>query len=450
MDIILNDQQQTAIESMTRFISDSDEQFFTLVGPAGTGKTTTIQHWVKTLSDTVKICFTAPTNKAVRVLYKMADDNELSVNCMTIYSLLGLRVTLNKDKEVIKSGGKSHLDKYDVVVIDECSMVNVELLSYIHRAARSTDVKIIFMGDKCQLPPVGEKTSPVFAINNRIELTKVMRQREENPVLGLCTDIRHLIDDGNQAPPVISHAQNADGNRGVHVMSGQLFSQWMPSAFNTENFDNNYDRFRVVAWRNKQVDAYNRQIQALRYPELTTPLAVGEPIVFSSPLHRLSTLQDYDFAKYPAGGWDDIICSTESEGIVTDITPIPALNYTLSGNEVAINRYWVTCRMLSGEEPSVSCVMTDDKDRLKKILDAIANEIKNGGEITWFNFWLLQKYFADVRPAYCMTAHKSQGSTFENVFVDAADILTNPDKEEALRCLYVAVSRASHNVVVNV
>jgi len=49
-----------------------------------------------------------------------------------------------------------------------------------------------------------------------------------------------------------------------------------------------------------------------------------------------------------------------------------------------------------------------------------------------------------------MTVHKSQGSTFENVFVDAEDILANPNREEALRCLYVAVSRASHNVIVNI
>jgi exodeoxyribonuclease-5 len=48
-----------------------------------------------------------------------------------------------------------------------------------------------------------------------------------------------------------------------------------------------------------------------------------------------------------------------------------------------------------------------------------------------------------------MTAHKSQGSTFENVFVDVQNIWRNPNKEEAMQCLYVACSRASHHLILN-
>jgi len=435
---------------MSQFIEAGDEQFFTLVGPAGTGKTTTIQHLIKSLPADTKICFTAPTNKAVRVLYKMTLNNGIDVPCLTIFSLLGLRVTMQKDKEVIKGGGKNNLDKYDVVVIDEASMVNTELLGYIHRAVNACDTVIIFMGDKCQLPPVGEADSAVFAINNRAELTKVMRQRSENPVLGLCTDIRHGIEDGSLTLPNVRPLQNDAGDMGVHVMSGQIFMQWMPSAFSTENFDKNYDRFRVVAWRNKRVDAYNKQIQALRYPGLTTPFAPGEPVIFSSPLHRLSTRADYDFNESVFAGWDDIICSTESEGVIAGITQAEPFDAWIEGEQFYLTRYVITCDMLSGEEPTVSCVVTAEKDRLKQMLDKIARSAAGSGTHTWFQFWLLNKYFADVRPAYAMTSHKSQGSTFENVFVDAEDILANPNREEALRCLYVAVSRASHNVIVNI
>jgi len=449
MSITLNDQQQAAIDGMLDFIATGDQPFFTLVGAAGTGKTTTIQHLIKALPNK-RICFTAPTNKAVRVLYTMMLANNLDVPCLTIFSLLGLRVTLQKDKEVIKSGGKSQLDKYDIVVIDECSMVNVELLGYINRAIKLADTMIIFMGDRCQLPPIGEATSSVFAIANRAELTKVMRQRSENPVLGLCTDIRHAIEDGATTLPPITPTQNQSGDMGVHIMSGQLFNQWMPSAFSQENFDKDYDRFRVIAWRNKRVDAYNQQIQAIRYPDLNAPFAVGEPIIFSSPLHRLSTQADYDFSQSVTAGWDEILCSTESEGIISSITLVNPLYFKMSQDTFELSRYLITCTMLSGESTTVSCVITHDKNALKSVLDRIARDIGNGGEMTWFTFWLLQKYFADVRPAYCMTSHKSQGSTFENVFVDAQDILSNPNREEALRCLYVAVSRASKNVVVNV
>ncbi len=448
--IKLNNQQQQSIEAMQAFIEQHDKTFFSLIGPAGTGKTTTIQHLISALPSNTKICFTAPTNKAVRVLSKMTQAMKHSVPCLTIYSLLGLRVTLQGEKETIKSGGKSKLDEYQIVVIDEMSMINTELLQHIHSACRLSDTQIIFMGDKCQLPPIGEKESATFAIDNRSLLTKVMRQRNENPILGLCTDIRHLIEDGTNTYPTFNAAKNDAGDMGVHVMSGDMFNVWMPSAFSAENFDENYDRFRVIAWRNKTVNGYNERIQALRYPDLESPFSVGEPIIFSSPLHRISTIESYTQDTNIFSGWDEILCSTESEGVVTAIHKTDAFTYTLPSESITLNRYVITCRLLASETPEVTCIVTDNKPQLASLANKIANNIKNNAGLTWFNFWILKKYFADVRPAYAMTAHKSQGSTFENVFVDARDILANPNREEGLRCLYVAVSRASHNVILNV
>lgn len=454
--ITLNDQQQNSIDAMLKFIEEKQNNFFCLIGPAGTGKTTTIQHLIHRLPSNTRICFTAPTNKAVRVLRKMAFKMELSVDCLTIYSLLGLKVTMQKDKEVIKGGGKSSLDKFDIVVIDEMSMINVELLGYIHRAVNMAEsTQIIFMGDACQLPPVGESMSAAFAINNQATLTKVMRQRTENPILGLCTDIRQAIEKGDCRVPGIQAMTNTEGTIGVHVMSGKLFSSWMPSAFSNENFDSNYDRFRVIAWRNKIVDAYNKQIQSLRYPGLTMPFAVGEPVVFSSPLHRLSMTHDYSFDDHIMAGWDDVLCSTESEGVVESIVEVEPFIFGPFSSEYnfrpfTLSRYLVTCAMIENVEPQLSFTITGDKEGLKDLLNFVAKSIQDGNGLTWFQFWLLNKYFADLRPAYAMTAHKSQGSTFDNVFVDVQDIMGNPNTDEALRCLYVAVSRASQNVVLNV
>lgn len=459
--IKLNDQQQQGIDAMLNFIRIKESLFFCLIGAAGTGKTTTIQRLLGKQPPETRICFTAPTNKAVRVLRKMSVQQGREVHCLTTYSLLGLKVTMQKDKEVIKGGGKSRLDKYDIVVIDEMSMINTELLGFIHRAVNfAGHVQVIFMGDWCQLFPVGETISPTFAINNRVVLTKVMRQREENPILGLCTDLRHAIEDGSMTIPAIVPMTNADGTIGVHVMSGAMFEQWMPSAFSADSFDSNYDKFRIITWRNKNVDDYNKQIQSLRYSGLKTPFAEGEPVVFSSPLHLISTDHDYAIENRLLTGWDNVLCSTESEAIVLSINEVAPFWFAPTAEQVKngfnfrpfrLSRYAVNCRMIdSDEEPMAACTVTGDKDELKNCLNFIANSIKAGAGFTWFQFWLLQKYFADLRPAYAMTAHKSQGSTFENVFVDARDILSNPNREEALRCLYVAVSRASHNVVVNV
>ena len=58
--------------------------------------------------------------------------------------------------------------------------------------------------------------------------------------------------------------------------------------------------------------------------------------------------------------------------------------------------------------------------------------------------------FGNLRPAHAMTSHKSQGSTFRSVLVDAVDIMRQPDRRTALASLYVAVSRASKSVCVRI
>ena len=69
---------------------------------------------------------------------------------------------------------------------------------------------------------------------------------------------------------------------------------------------------------------------------------------------------------------------------------------------------------------------------------------KSGGN--WLAYYGLLEYYADLRPTTALTAHKSQGSTFRNVFVDVRDIYSNRIKSAADRALYVAITRASKNV----
>lgn len=64
----------------------------------------------------------------------------------------------------------------------------------------------------------------------------------------------------------------------------------------------------------------------------------------------------------------------------------------------------------------------------------------------WKTFWKLKGEFTPVRHSYCSTVHKIQGSTLKEVFVDQGDILANPDTETALRCLYVACTRAKERL----
>ena len=62
-----------------------------------------------------------------------------------------------------------------------------------------------------------------------------------------------------------------------------------------------------------------------------------------------------------------------------------------------------------------------------------------------WNRWLVNP-FAEVNYGYSTTVHKSQGSTYYNVFADVHDILENTNTEEMKRCLYTALTRTSNQL----
>ena len=64
----------------------------------------------------------------------------------------------------------------------------------------------------------------------------------------------------------------------------------------------------------------------------------------------------------------------------------------------------------------------------------------------WREYYDFVGGYADVAPLYCQTVHKSQGSTYQHVFVDIRDLLKNQNRVEGVRCLYTAVTRAAEGL----
>lgn len=448
----LNPQQSQAKAEILKFLEApfSDGWAYCLQGYAGTGKSTTIQQVLKAaqeMKESKRMVFTAPTHKAVKVLARMAQVNGLSVPCATIHSVLGLRVRETEDQIKIEQARQNGMAKnamvnLDAIVVDECSMVGKELFGYIEDAARTYGVKVIFMGDPAQLPPVGEANAPAFEVPG-MALTQVMRQRGENPILGLCTDLREYLELRRLELPGVRPACSADGNIGLHVMGGGHFRAYMPAAFSHDNFDGNHDRFRIVAWTNEAVNDYNRSIQALRYPNLgARPFAVGEPVALSAAA-KVRAVHGIDMNLWWDGELDDIAANTETEGTVVEIETDEHPKFP------EMQDVWrCTVALETGAAQTFWTLGKLGKMQHDAILNRMSAQAKRK-EIRWFEFWMCKAAFANLRPAYAMTAHKSQGSTFENVFVDVANIWRNPNKLEAMQCLYVACSRASHHLILN-
>ena len=118
-----------------------------------------------------KVCMTAPTNKAVKVLREKSNFIDVNLRFATIHSLLGLverqmpngEIKFVEDKERGNTAGG-----YDIIVIDETSMLNNELLlgspylTGLFEIAEYNDIHILFVGDPKQIPPVGAKESIIF------------------------------------------------------------------------------------------------------------------------------------------------------------------------------------------------------------------------------------------------------------------------------------------------
>ena len=109
---------------------------------------------------------------------------------------------------------------------------------------------------------------------------------------------------------------------------------------------------------------------------------------------------------------------------------------------------------------SIDCLLINGKyliprDRnthivfLGRIIDNIKQK-KDSDALKWPDFYRIRNAFCDMRHSYAMTSYKSQGSTFDDVFVDSKDIRSIPKASQTMinQHLYTALSRARHNAVI--
>lgn len=172
------------------------KRFAAITGGAGTGKSTIVASLIKALrkvhGEGAGIAVIAPTGKATDRLRRAFDQAELgAVATSTMHSILAKYGWLNKNMIFRQKGGKRLAD-YSTIIIDESSMIDLDLMAALFRAIDWSAVsRLILVGDAAQLPPIGagkvyadvvthlRKQAP----EHLVELTVNLRQME-NRVLG--------------------------------------------------------------------------------------------------------------------------------------------------------------------------------------------------------------------------------------------------------------------------
>lgn len=129
----LTTQQQRAKNLIIDFIKQKEENnFYLLKGYAGTGKTTTINNIIAEYQSNNYnwIASVAPTHKAVQVLRKKgAEANCHNIDYTTLHQLLGLTSEIDYEtgSQIFTQVDKNNIKKYDLIIIDECSMIDNEI-----------------------------------------------------------------------------------------------------------------------------------------------------------------------------------------------------------------------------------------------------------------------------------------------------------------------------------
>jgi exodeoxyribonuclease-5 len=415
--LALTAEQAAALEALDSFVQ-GEEKLYLLTGYAGTGKTTLLQRFIRGLrdrGDQRPIVLSAFSNKATKVLVAMAAQWGLEIDAMTCCKLLGLRPVINEDdgKQMFQLDRQqgSQIDRYRLVIIDECSMINQELWELLVNAVSNLyrGTQILFVGDSAQLPPVNEPESACFRqIVHRAELTEVVRYGGAIGVIA--EDIRRNLE--RDRLPRFTSDTNTDNTEGCFVLPRPAWETLLIRAFTSPAYQKNPDQVRALAYTNRRVAQLNHTIRSAIYGSNALRFVPGERLIALTPC-----LEE-----------DAIVLPTSAECEVI---------HAARGREGEWPLWILEVETENGDYKTLRVLHESGQTEFKAKVDLLAQEKR------WMEFWDLQQRFHAVDYAYSLTIHKSQGSTFQDVFVDVPSMLSNRNLIERNQLCYVAFTRAA-------
>ena len=195
-------QQDAALRAVADWLRRGDRPVFRLFGYAGTGKTTLAKHIAENVDGDV--AFGAYTGKAALVLRTKG-----CAEASTIHSMIYRSRESDENGPQFVLNRQSPASKADLIIIDECSMVDEEL----GRDLLSFGQPVLVLGDPAQLPPV--KGGGFFTEGEPdVMLTEVHRQAKDNPIIHLSMQVREggRLEPGTYGESRIIRRREIDAN----------------------------------------------------------------------------------------------------------------------------------------------------------------------------------------------------------------------------------------------
>ena len=441
------DGQAIVLYHLSAFLlSQTENPTYILRGYAGTGKTTLVKTLVKTLPYIgMRYVLMAPTGRAAKVLSSYTGQGASTIH-RRIYQ------AMTYPDGSIRIARAENKFKNALFIVDEASMIGEQkefggssllddLLSYVFSGE---NCRLLLIGDTAQLPPVGSNESPAldceylkseFPITAATyELTEVKRQALESGILYNATDVRQLLSQNlyEYSLPIF-HLQDFDD---IQKIEPETFEEMLHNAF--ANMSDN--EAVIICKSNKRANMFNQAIRG-RILNIEGEIATGDKLmVVKNNYYWTEGNPDINFI---------------ANGDMAEIRKIKHFDemygFRFADVELSFTDYPeapnVEAKILLDTLYSNSPSLTEEENkRLFAAIEEDYMDIPNRRERykemrknPWFN--ALQ-----VKFAYALTCHKTQGGQWSNVFIDSSLNLKETLEVEDLRWLYTALTRAQERV----
>ena len=431
-----NTQQIDALNEMDRFMK-SNETSMTLSGYAGTGKTSLMEMIAKKGQKQFKpVMFCATTNKAAAVLNDRV--SKAGFKASTLNKVFGINVEVDSSKAYNVRNLVNVLKDVDImpgttIIIDEASMINEENYNILNDIAKEHRLKIIYVGDEAQLAPVNEdKISKVFRNGEGkvIRLTQVERT-DDNAILKEATAIRN----GEPLSKVSSFNNKGEGVAYISPQHQEAINEVIDKYVKGLKQNPNY--FRILAYTNKAVTAYNNQVRELLGYDSPIP-HVGEPMTGYANWGYEWRTKSYRFINSESYKVTQVGRPTTVQTRLDNGTPVvmQAVPITLEDSLGNVDTFNFMDIKNNAQNRQSAMILANEKKRLwnearraygreaKAAVYAKINAIDSflfvNDNIEDSSHNLLQAKTIDF--GYALTIHKSQGSTFTHVLMDDVDV----------------------------
>ena len=443
-----NEGQNALLDKLSRFIiSPVERKAFILLGYAGTGKTSMMAALVQAYKELQqKVVLLAPTGRAAKVLSRYAH-----TPAYTIHKFIYRQKKLGEEVFSLND----NLYKHTLFIVDESSMISGirdnqtfgsgilldDLVKYVYSG---DGCSLLLLGDNAQLPPIGTELSPAlreeymakYSLNITTHtLTEVARQALDSGILSNATTLRHVALNPHNSVGKDMWGylqQSAD----LEMISGSDFIEKIEESYR----DIGAEQTIILTRTNKRTNIYNQGIRA-RILWREEEIENGDRLMVSK--NNYFWTEKYENLPFLANG-DMLEISRlrnirEMYGFHFADAQLRALDYDWEIDAVI----WLDT--LHSDSPEMNNGL--HRELFGRIAEDYPELAHNRKKLIETIYQSPYYNALQIRFAYAVTGHKSQGGQWKHVYIDpykGGEL--HADEEGFYRWLYTAVTRASEKV----